>query len=295
MALKAVKPEVVVTPKPKFLLSGRSGVGKTMFSLGFPAPYYMDVEGGAVRQQYRKKLVDVGGVYFGKDQGSDDFGAVLDEIKSLATTKHQYKTLIIDSFSHLYLRAASIAEEKIGNEFGRDKKEANRPTRQLMRWIGEVDMTVLLVCHSKEKWERRGRDIINTGSTFDGYDKLEFDMDLWLEAQKLGNVRSLIVRKSRIESFPEGKEFPLDYQEFATIYGKETIEKDSKPVEMATPELASKLRGLLDVVKVEPEVVAKWLEKAGADKFEDMKASHINACIALCEKKLFELTIKGGK
>jgi len=295
MALKAVKPEVVVTPKPKFLLSGRSGVGKTMFSLGFPSPYYMDVEGGAVRQQYRKKLADVGGVYFGKDQGSDDFGAVLEEIKSLATTKHPYKTLIIDSFSHLYLRAASIAEEKIGNEFGRDKKEANRPTRQLMRWIGEVDMTVLLVCHSKEKWERRGRDIINTGSTFDGYDKLEFDMDLWLEANKIGNVRSLLVRKSRIEPFPEGKEFPLDYNEFATIYGKETIEKDSKPVEMATPELAAKLRGLLDVVKVEPEVIAKWLEKAGADKFEDMKASHINACISLCEKKLSELTNKGGK
>ena len=290
MALKAVKPEVVLTPKPKFLLSGRSGVGKTMFSLSFPTPYYMDVEGGAVRHQYRKKLADVGGVYFGKEQESDDFGSVLEEIKTLATTAHNFKTLIIDSFSHLYLRAAALAEEKIGNEFGRDKKEANRPTRQLMRWIGEVDMTVLLVCHSKDKWERRGRDIINTGSTFDGYDKLEFDMDLWLEAVKLGNTRTLLVRKSRIESFPEWKEFALDYKEFAALYGEGTIEQVAKPVEMATPELAAKLRGLLDVVKIEPEVVSKWLEKAGADKFEDMKAIHINACITLCEKKLAELT-----
>ena len=290
MALRAVKPEVVVTPKPKFLLSGRSGVGKTMFSLDFPRPYYMDVEGGAVRPQYRKKLVEVGGVYFGKEQGADDFGAVLDEIKTLATTKHEYKTLIIDSFSHLYLRAAALAEEKIGNEFGRDKKEANRPTRQLMRWIGEVDMTVLLVCHSKDKWERRGRDIINTGSTFDGYDKLEFDMDLWLEATKMGNTRTLVVRKSRIESFPEGKEFPLDYKEFATLYGKETIEKDSQPVEMATSELAKKLRDLLDVVKIEQDTVDYWLKKANAEKFEDMKLTQINGCIALCEKKLADLT-----
>ncbi len=288
--LKAVKPEVVVTPKPKFLISGRSGVGKTMFSLDFPMPYYMDVEGGAVRPQYRKKLVESGGVYFGKEQGSEDFHAVIEEIKSLATTKHSYKTLIIDSFSHLYLRAASIAEEKGGSEFGRDKKEANRPTRQLMRWLGTMDMTVILICHAKDKWERRGRDIINTGSTFDGYDKLEFEMDLWLEAQKMGNTRNLLVKKSRIEAFPEGKEFSLDYKEFSTLYGKEIIEKDSKPVDMATTDQAAKLRGLLDVVKIEPEIVAKWLEKAGVDKFEDMTAAQVNACIGLCEKKLADLT-----
>jgi hypothetical protein len=293
--LKAVKPEIVVTPKPKFLLSGRSGVGKTMFSLDFPAPYYMDVEGGAVRRQYREKLATTGGVYFGKEQGSEDFNAIIEEIKALATTKHPYKTLIIDSFSHLYLRAASIAEEKFGNDFGKDKKEANRPTRQLMRWISEVDMTVLLVCHSKDKWERRGRDIINTGSTFDGYDKLEFDMDLWLEAQKMGNTRTLLVRKSRIESFPEGKEISLDYKEFSELYGKEAIEKGSVPVEMATPELAKKLRDLLEVVKIEQDVVDAWLKKASAEKFEDMKLSQINACISMCEKKLAELTPKGGK
>lgn len=294
MALKAVKPEVVVTPKPKFLISGRSGVGKTMFSLDFPMPYYMDVESGAVRPQYRKKLMESGGVYFGKEQGSEDFHAIIEEIKALATTKHPYKTLIIDSFSHLYNRAASIAEEKIGNEFGRDKKEANRPTRQLMRWIGAVDLTVVLICHAKDKWERKGREIVNTGSTFDGYDKLEFDMDLWLEATKMGNTRTLIVRKSRIETLPEGKELTLDYKEFADLYGKNIIEKDSKPVDMATPEQALKLRALLDVVKIEPEIVGKWLEKAGVDKFEDMTAAQVNGCIGMCEKKLAEVN-KGGK
>lgn len=294
MGLKAVKPEVVVTPKPKFLISGRSGVGKTMFSLDFPMPYYMDVEGGAVRPQYRKKLIDNGGVYFGKDQGSEDFQTVIEEIKALATTKHPYKTLIIDSFSHLYLRAAAIAEDKIGNEFGRDKKEANRPTRQLMRWLGTMDMTVILICHAKDKWERRGRDIINTGSTFDGYDKLEFEMDLWLEAQKTGNNRILIVRKSRIESFPEGKEFSLDYKAFSDLYGKEVIESEAKPVEMATQEQANKLRNLLEIVKIDEAEVAKWLEKAEVSKFEDMTSDKIGKCIAFCEKKVSEIS-KGVK
>ena len=30
----------------------------------------------------------------------------------------------------------------------------------------------------KTKWERRGKDIIDAGSTFDGYDKLEYILDL---------------------------------------------------------------------------------------------------------------------
>jgi len=293
MTLKGVKPEIVEVPKPKFMLSGRSGVGKTMLALDFPKPYYIDTEGGAVRQQYRKKLADNGGAYFGKDQGSQDFNSVIEEIKSLATTKHNFKTLVIDSFSHLYNTAAAIAEEKIGNDFGRDKKEANRPTRQLMRWLETIDMTVILICHAKDKWERRGRDIINTGTSFDGYDKLEFSLDLWLEANKMGNTRTLLVKKSRIESFPEGLEIPLDYKEFSRLYGKETVERESAPVVMATPEQVARLKELLEVVKIDSDVVASWLKKAQADDFEDMQGAHIAACIALCEKKMSGA--KGGR
>lgn len=293
MTLKGVKPEIVDVPKPKFMLSGRSGVGKTMLALDFPKPYYIDTEGGAVRQQYRKKLADNGGAYFGKDQGSQDFLSVIEEIKSLATTKHAFKTLVIDSFSHLYNTAAAIAEEKIGNDFGRDKKEANRPTRQLMRWLETIDMTVILICHAKDKWERRGRDIINTGTSFDGYDKLEFSLDLWIEANKMGNTRTLLVKKSRIESFPEGLEIPLDYKEFSRLYGKETVERDAAPVVMATPEQVARLKELLEVVKIDADVVATWLKKAQADDFDDMQGTHIAACIALCEKKVSGT--KGGK
>jgi hypothetical protein len=64
---------------------------------------------------------------------------------------------------------------------------------------------------------------------------------------------------------------------------------------MATPEQAKKLRDLLDVVKIEPDIVAKWLEKAAVDKFEDMDAGKITACIDLCETKLAKLPTKGGK
>src|SRR5258708_34625666 len=175
MALKAKSPEEVKPTKPKMLISGESGVGKTFFSLEFPTPYLFDVEGGATREQYQHKLKKAGGVYFGKEEGSQDFSSVIKETKELCTTKHSYKTAIYDSFTFLYMLEAAIAEADKGSDFGRDKKMANIPTRQLMSTLEKLDMNVILVCHSKTKWERKtvsGKEqIIDTGTTFDGYDK----------------------------------------------------------------------------------------------------------------------------
>jgi len=45
MALKAKLPEEVKATKPKFMIYGESGVGKTFFALDFPKPYLIDTEG----------------------------------------------------------------------------------------------------------------------------------------------------------------------------------------------------------------------------------------------------------
>lgn len=291
MALKAVKPESVQNRKPKFLISGKSGVGKTFFALDFPAPYYIDVEEGAVREQYVKKLNGAGGVYFGPTQGSRDIKSVIEELKTLATEKHNYKTLIIDSFSHLYNLAAAIAEEKVGNDFGKDKKEANRPTRQLIRWIENLDMTVILVCHQKDKWERKNGQLVSTGTTFDGFDKLEYILDLWIEIEKLGSERSYTVKKSRIEQFPESMTFPLDYAKFSTLYGTEIIERESKPLSLATPEQVAEVTSLLEIVKIDEEIVDKWFTKAEVESWDQMNADTITACIAFLKKKLSGLAV----
>lgn len=286
MALRAVKPEIVEPEKPKFMLSGKSGVGKTLFALSFPRPYLIDTEGGATREQYTKKLTAAGGAYFGKEQGSQNFDAVIDEIKALATQKHDYKTLIVDSFSHLYNTAAAIAEEKIGNDFGRDKKEANRPTRQLMRWLETIDMTVILICHHRDKWERRGRDIINTGSTFDGYDKMEYVLDLWLEVQKLGENRLMVVKKSRIQSFPESKEIPLDFSAFHDLYGGDVIDRDSQPVSLVSPENIELIKKLLEALNIDKETIEGWFEKAKVDRWEDFTEVQGKKIIDFCNKRL---------
>lgn len=290
MALKAKAPEDVKPSKPKMLISGESGVGKTFFALEFPKPYFFDTEQGATRQQYQDKLKKSGGVYFGKDEGSQDFKAVIEETKQLCTTKHEYRTAIYDSFTYLYMLEAAIAEADKGSDFGRDKKMANIPTRQLMSQLEKLDMNIILICHSKTKWERKGKDIIDAGSTFDGYDKLEYILDLWIEIPKGG--KTFIVRKSRIDSLKQGDSYPLSYEKFAELYGKDVIEKPSVPLVLATAEEVARLNTLVEGLKVDAETVGKWLTKCDVDTFADMSQTQIQSLIAFCEKKLTELTIK---
>lgn len=295
MALRAIKPEIVKPSKPKFLVSGKSGVGKTQFSIHFPKPYLIDTEGGATREQYMKKLIASGGAYFGKDQGSQDFKTVINEIRELATTRHDYRTLIVDSFTKLYLMTAAAAEEEVGSDYGKDKKEANKPTRQLIRWLEKIDMTVILICHQKDKWEHKGKDITYVGTTFDGYDKLEYDLDLWIEIQKTGKERDFLVKKSRVAAFPEGQEFPLDYEKFCELYGREAIEAPVKQLVMATPEQVTKIRRLIETVRLEDEIVQKWLKKAAADTFDEMSAEQIEKCIAFIEAKIKDVNPTDNK
>lgn len=293
MALKGKSPDSVIATKPKFMIYGESGVGKTFFALSFPRPYLIDTEGGATREQYQAKLKEVGGAYFGKEEGSQDFKAVINEVRELCTTKHEYKTLIIDSFTYLYMLEAAEAEAKGGSDFGRDKKAANVPTRQLISQLEKCDLNVILICHSKQSWERRGKDIINTGTTFDGYEKLEYILDLAIEIIKGG--KTFFVKKSRITGLPQGESFSLSYDKFADIYGRNVIEKESTPIVLATNEQVTRLKELCEGLKVDQETIDKWKTKCVVETFEEMSSEQIDSLISFCTKKLNELTTGGKK
>ncbi len=289
MALKAKPPIDVIPTKPKFMISGDSGVGKSFFSLDFPKPYLIDTEGGATREQYQTKLKKSGGAYFGKEEGSQDFRAVIDEVKALTTTKHEFKTLIIDSFTYLYMLEASEAEAKGGSDFGRDKKMANIPTRQLISVLEKCDLNIILICHSKTKWERRGKDIIDAGSTFDGYDKLEYILDLWCEINKGG--KTFTVKKSRIQNLIQGDSYPLSYEKFAELYGKETVERDAVPVSLASMVQIARINTLIEGLQIDIETTDKWFKKCNCESFAEMSSEQIDSLIKYCEKKVMELTM----
>lgn len=281
--LKAKKPELIKPSKPKFILSGKSGVGKSWLMLDFKKPFVIDTEGGCTEPQYVKKMNDAGAGYMGKEEGSQDFKTVIDQVKELATTKHDYQTLVIDSFTKLYNLTAAIAEEKVGNTYQADKKEAQKPTRQLQLWMDRLDMVICLVCHSKSKWEN-GQPTGTT--TFDGWDKLEYDLNLWIELVQTGKRRDIVVRKSRLEGFILGNSYPADYETFAKLYGKEIIEKTPEQIELASAEQIVEIKHLVGVFNIDEEGQRKALKKYDVSEYEELSNQEANSIILNLKSKL---------
>ena len=284
--LKAVDPKAAEPSKPKVLIFGKPGVGKTWTSLDFPNVYYIDTEGGADMEHYTDKLKASGGAYFGPDQGSLEFNSVIAEVQALATEDHAFKTLVIDSISKLYNIAAAEAAERGGDDFGRDKKEANKPMRRLINWLNRLDMNVILIAHEKPMWGGSGSDRAVIGETFDCYDKLEYELHLCLQIAKQGTSRKAKVKKSRLTGFPDADTFDWSYGEFAKRYGKDIIEKAGKSIVLASAEQVSEVKRLVDLLKVSEDDLAKAFTKYGVAAFEEMDSDTIDKVITGLRSKL---------
>lgn len=282
MALKAKHPKKAEPKKPKILIFGSPGVGKTWGALDFPGVYYIDCEGGATLDHYTDKLVKSDGAYLGPEDGANDMDVVLDQIKSLATSKHPYRTLVIDSYSKLYntriaekIEAMEAAKTDMDKTFGREKKPAISKTRQMVAWFDRLDMNVILVCHQKDVWA----DGKVTGQSFDGYDKLEYELDLVMQILKQGNSRKAKVGKCRLSQFREGEVIDWNYKTFAERYGIEVIEAASEPTEPASAEQIRVIQQLVGIVKLDDDIRTKWFDKAGVDAWGEMDAVTIQKCI----------------
>jgi DNA polymerase III delta prime subunit len=280
--LKAVDPKAAEPSKPKILVYGKPGVGKTWTSLDFPGCYYIDTEGGADLQHYTDKLKKAGGVYFGPEQGSLDFATIIDQVKALAEEKHEYKTLIIDSISKIFALEIAKEAERLGekNGFGADKKAAIAYMRKLVSWLTRLDMNVILIAHEKPLWgvDAKG-ERSEIGVTFDAWDKLEYELHLCLNIFKQGKDHKARVTKTRLTGFPPAEVFPWSYTDFAARYGKDVLETAAKQIVLATPEQLSKLRGLIEIVKLPEGQIEKWHKAGGVEAFEDMDAVKVQAII----------------
>lgn len=285
--LKAVAPKTAEPSKPKVLIYGKPGVGKTFNSLDFPACYFIDTEGGALQSHYTDKLAASGGVYFGPEQGSIDFDTVIEQVQALATEKHPYKTLIIDSISKMFNTAISVEAERLGdkNAFGADKKPAVARMRRLVNWLSRIDMNVILISHEKPEWGQDGKgQRVEIGSTFDCWDKLEYELDLCLNIIKSGPTRTARVRKSRLVSFPDASTFPWSYKDFAKLYGEDVIQKQSTQIALATEEQLKEMDKLLSVVKLPDGQVDKWLSSAQVDSWSEMSTERTAKAIEHIKK-----------
>lgn len=287
--LKAKDPIEAEPTKPKMVLYGPSGVGKTWFSLGFPNVYYISPEPGATRKHYTERLRAGGGKYLGPEDGSTDFEVLIDQAKALVSEDHKFKTLVVDSITELFNIAVAAEAERLGdkNAFGADKKPAIAYMRRFVAVINRLDMNVILIAHEKAEWgmDDKGQRV-ETGKIPDCWDKLIYSLDLAFQAQKRGKSRVAITKKTRLIGFPEGESFPLDFDAFSERYGKDIIEKAAKAVVLATPEQVADLTRLVGLLKIEPATIEKWFEKYSAEKFEEFSADNAAKIISALNEKL---------
>lgn len=288
--LKAVPPRAAEPSKPKILVFGKPGVGKTWASLEFPKVYYIDTEGGADLAHYTQRLEQSGGVYLGVDQGSLDFSEVMNQIKALATEQHEYKTLVIDSISKLFNVAISNEAERLAesgkkNEFGADKKPAVSMIRQMVAWLTRLDMNVILIAHEKPLWGMVNGERQEIGVTFDCWDKLEYELHLCLNIIKLGDKRMARVRKTRLTGFPDATTFDWAYPAFAERYGKDVMEKAPVAIKLASPEQLTEVQRLLGIVKLSESTKDKWIEE-NKESLHEVEAEKIDSIITYLKERL---------
>lgn len=288
--LKAKKPAEVSPGKIKMLTFGKSGVGKTWLSMDFPAPYYIDCEGGARLAHYQRKLNESGGAYFGIDDGALDFSAVIGQVEALATERHSYKTLAIGSITKIYQHAIALEQARLGDKdaFGASKKPAVASMRRLVMWIQRLDMNVLFEAHEATEWGQNQKtgQREEVGVVSDVWDKLVYELDLTLRIEKRGPSRICSIKKSRLTGFPESDSFPCEYREFSSRYGKDFIESDSTPIVLASPEQTEEIGRLLSVIHISEKEIEAMLSRAKADSVAELSQDHAIKMIDWLKKKV---------
>lgn len=278
MALRGKKPELI-QKRLKALFYGSAGVGKTTAAIQFPKPYLIDTEKGAENDQYVKLLEKNGGAIF----QTSDFDEMIKEIISLLTEKHEYKTLVIDPLTTLYNDLLDKAAKEVGTEFGRHYGEANKRMKHMLNLLLRLDMNVIITSHAKNEY---GENLVVLGQTFDCYKKLDYLFDLVFEIQKRGKSRVGIVKKTRIEAFLDGENFPFGYEEIADKYGREILEKDAVAQALATSEQIKQIKELIELLKIPSETYQKWLDKSQAETWEEMPFDAMAKCISHLNEKL---------
>jgi hypothetical protein len=274
--LRAKKPEAV-NKRLKLFMFGPAGVGKTTAAIQFPHSYVIDCERGT--ENYDKLIGESGSVVF----QTTDIHDVIQEVKSLLTVKHDFRTLVIDPITPVYNDLLEKCELQVGSDFGRHYGAANKQMKRLANLILALDMNVVITAHAKTEY---GANLSKLGYTFDGWRQLDYWFDLVVELGKKGKKRFARVSKTRIEAFPDEDVFEWSYDAIKQRYDVSMLEKEAQVVQLATPEQVREIKDLLAVVRLPEGTTDKWFSKAGVEVWEDMPTDVMAKCIEYVKNRL---------
>lgn len=290
--LLAVDPlDVNIKERLKLFVYGAPGVGKTLTSLAFPKPYYIDTESGGNKLAYRKILKESGGSYL----AANDYDQIIGQIRALMSEKHDYKTLIIDPITVLYHDLIANYEKTIGTDYGKSYQAANKDIRRLSNLLMKLDMNVVVTAYAKpeyktEKASNGKTALVNNGNTFDCPKPAAHIFDLLLEigySDKNNKQSNAYVKKTRYQKdFPMSSTFPFSYESLSSRYDGDCLNAVAEPVKFASKEQVAELTGLTEALHWPVDKITKWLVAAGADSFEEMTADQVQKCTDLLKKQI---------
>ncbi|MFA5321191.1 MAG: AAA family ATPase [Smithella sp.] len=294
MALKAKKPENV-EKRLKMFLYGEAGVGKTLAALQFPNAYIIDTEKGT--DFYSETIKKNNSVVLQTNLPDD----VRTEIKELLTTKHEYRTLIIDPITQIYNalqekwtrvfeKNAKTQKESEIQDFGmRYWQKVKAEFKSLQRLILALDMNVIITSHQKDVYAAGFNKV---GVTYDSMKGEDYLYDLVFRMDRRGDKRVAVTIKERADmgsaKFPES--FEWSYENFLKYYGKEIIEREAAPSALADIGTVRRVENMINMLKMDEDVINKWMTKADVDSFSEMTQEQIVKCEEYLNKKLAELT-----
>lgn len=283
MNLRGSKPETI-QKRLKAFFYGNAKVGKTTAAIQFPKPYIIDTERGAENDKYVNILKKGGGLIFQTNQ----FEEVVKEVTALLTEKHEYKTLIIDPMTVLYDDLLEICISKVGDSYGKHTFLASKRMKNLYSLLTRLDMNVIITSHAKSEYKMVGKELTLIGNTFDCYKKMDYMFDLIVEIQKRGKERVAIIKGTRLDGFEEDDSFIFSYDEICNRYGRDILERDCIPTELATTEQIKELKNVIKLFHIHQVVVDKMLKKENVEDFEYMSKAYIQKCIDHFKLKMIQ-------
>src|SRR5437763_6969486 len=176
--LRAKKPQAV-NKRLKLFMFGPAGEGKTTAAIQFPNSYIIDGERGT--ENYDKLITESGSVVY----QTTDINEVVQEVKSLLTAKHDFRTLVIDPITPVYNDLLDKCEVQVGADFGRHYGAANKTMKRLANLIMNLDMNVVITAHAKKEYQNGANGgLAVAGQTFDGWKQLDYWFDLVVELSR---------------------------------------------------------------------------------------------------------------
>lgn len=295
MALKAKKPEVK-EKRLKLFLFGPAGSRKTTSALQFPKAVLIDMERGS--EEYAKSINKSGSIVL-QTSNPDE---VYSEVKALLTEKHGYRTLIIDpitiyyqglqdKWSRIFETHAKTEKERQLQDFGmRYWGRVKSEYKSFLRMLFQLDMNVIMTSHQKDIY---GPNMQKVGIGPDSMKGDDYVFDYIFRLRVDGDKAMAITEKQRSEPLEPPKfppEFEWSYANFTKFYGAEIIERESKPVLMASPKQVAEIMRLLEIVKVSDEDITKLWTKHDVDSWGELTSDVLQKYIDNLSKKLLPVS-----